>query len=93
MAVNHLAFQHVEKLHSLMLEGREHVRILGQRNEIGLDGDAAGIVVDMAEQAVLMTGASAPALNIHALPRLDEGGAARFLKTAKEGRERHAQRL
>ncbi|MNT82299.1 hypothetical protein D3C72_2220130 [compost metagenome] len=76
-----------------MLEGRKYIRVRRQRDEIGLDGDAAGIVVDMAKQAVLMAGAGASTLDIHALASLDEGGAARLLEATEERRDRHAERL
>jgi hypothetical protein len=42
----------------------------------------AGVVVDMAEQAVLVAGAGTAPLDVDALSRLDEDGAARLLKAA-----------
>lgn len=84
MAINDHAFEHVEKFHALVLEGREGVGIGRQCDEIGLDDDAAGIVVDMAEQIILMAGARAAPFELDALPRLDEDGIARFLIAAKK---------
>lgn len=84
VTVDHLAFEHIEKLHALVLEGREDVGIGRQCDQIGLDDDAAGIVVDMAEQIILMAGARAAPFELDALACLDEDGIARFLEAAKK---------
>ena len=52
----------------------------------------AGIVVDMAEQIVLMAGARAAPLQFDAFARLDENGVARLLVAPEEGCHRNTQR-
>ena len=92
MAVNDLAFQHVEKLHALMLEGREHVGILGQRDQIGLDDDAAG-VEPIWPSRLYWWPARVPRRSIvEPFAGLDEDGVALFLEAAEEGGDRNAER-
>ncbi len=61
VAVADLALQHVDELDAVMLEHREDVGILGQRDEVGLDREVTA--QRMAEQLVLVSGARAAALD------------------------------
>src|SRR4051794_28715040 len=92
VAINDLALEHVEKLHALMLEGGEDVRVLGKRDQVGFDHDAARVGTDMAEQVVLMAGACTAPLDVKSFASLDEDGAALLLEPPKKGGYRHAQR-
>ena len=65
MAIDHLAFQHVEKLHAFMLKRRKRIGIGAECNQIGLDDDPGRVVVDMTEQVVLMTGPRPAPLELH----------------------------
>jgi hypothetical protein len=84
MALVHLSLQHVKKFNPIMLERREYVGILGNRDEIGLDHDAASVRADMTKQIVLMTGPRASPFDVHAFSGLDENGTALFLKTTEK---------
>ena len=90
MAIADLALQHVEELDPGMLEDREDVGILGQRDEIGLDRQA--LAQRVAEQLVLVAGAGAAALDREPLPGPHEGGVALLLVFAEEGGDRDMQR-
>src|SRR5258707_7647166 len=68
MAIDHFARNHVEKLEAFVLKGREDIGLRRQRYEIRLDHDTAAIIVDIAEQAVLIASTSPTALHIEPFP-------------------------
>src|SRR5882672_12043519 len=86
VAVADLALQHVQEFDAGMLEDREDVRLLRERDEIGLDGDV--LAERVAQELILVAGAGAAALDREALPGRHEGGVALLLIATEEGGDR-----
>jgi hypothetical protein len=87
MTINDFALNHIQKLESFVLESWEDIRLSGERNKIRLDCNVAGIVLDRAQQRILMTCSGAPPLDVDSLASFYKARPAGFLKSPEERRK------
>lgn len=76
VSINNFTFQHVEKLHAIMMKHRELVGGFVQRNQIRFDDDAAGSRSAKAQKIAFIARTNAVATNARALSDLHEDGCA-----------------
>ena len=91
MAIDYFTGNHVQKFEAFVLKGWEDIRLRRQRYEIRLDHDPAAVIVDMAEQAVLMASTSPAAFDVEPFARFDETRAPSFLEPPKQRCQRNAE--
>ena len=90
VAVHDVALEHVEEFEPRVLERREDIRLVGERDEIWLHHHRPMGAV--AEQFILVAGTGAAPLDGEAFSRLHKSGVADFLVGLEEGGDRHLQR-
>ena len=92
MAIADFTLKQINENHAFMFEGGETPRLLGQGQELGLDHNAAGVVINMTKQVIFMTGTGSAAFNCNAFAGFYKHRIARFFITAEEIGQGHAKR-
>ena len=91
MPIDHFSLEDVDELDSIVLEQGKDVRGFRDHDQVGLDSGSP-VTDRMAQQVLLMTRASAAAIDDEALTRLDEGRLAILLVLAEKSGYRNIER-